>query len=54
MTSPMLSRTVEALELMAQAESTVERLYETCAAQWQEDKDFWQGLALEEKNHCLS
>jgi rubrerythrin len=51
MTSPILNRTVEALELMAQAESTVERLYETCAAQWKEDKDFWQGLALEEKHH---
>ena len=51
MTSPMLNRTVEALELMAQAESTVERLYEACAAQWKEDEDFWQGLALEEKNH---
>jgi hypothetical protein len=51
MTSPVLDRTLEAMELMARAESAVERLYETCAALWKEDEDFWQGLAAEEKHH---
>ena len=36
---------------MAQAESTVERLYVACAGLWKEDENFWQGLALEEKHH---
>lgn len=51
MTSPALDRALEAMELMARGESAVERLYETCAALWKEDKDFWQGLAAEEKHH---
>jgi hypothetical protein len=51
MTSPALDRTLEAMELMARAESAVERLYETCAGLWKEDGDFWQGLAMEEKHH---
>lgn len=51
MTSPALDRTLEAMELMARAESAVERLYETCAALWKEDVEFWQGLAAEEKHH---
>lgn len=51
MTSPALDRTLEAMDLMAQAESAVERLYEACASLWKDDKDFWQGLALEEKHH---
>jgi hypothetical protein len=50
MTSPALDRTLEAMELMARAASAVERLYETCAALWKEDEDFWQRLALEEKH----
>jgi hypothetical protein len=52
MTSPALDRTLETLELMAQAEETIERLYETCAGLWQENGDFWQGLAGEEKCHA--
>ena len=51
MTAPVLDHILEAMELMAQAESTVERLYETCASLWKADGDFWQGLALEEKIH---
>jgi len=51
MTSPALDRTLEAMELMARAESAVERLYETCGALWKEDEVFWQGLAAEEKHH---
>jgi rubrerythrin len=52
MTSPALDHTVEAMELMAQAESAVERFYEACASLWKDEKDFWQGLALEEKHHA--
>jgi rubrerythrin len=51
MTSPALDRTLEAMELMSRAESAVGRLYETCAARWKEDVEFWQGLAAEEKHH---
>jgi rubrerythrin len=51
MTSPALDHTLEAMDLMARAESTVEHLYETCAGLWKADGDFWQGLAEEEKHH---
>jgi len=37
MTSPAPDRTLEAMELMARAESAVEHLYETCAGLWKED-----------------
>ena len=52
MTSPALDQTLETLELMARAEETIERLYETCAGLWKENGDFWQGLAGEEKCHA--
>ena len=52
MTSPALDQTLETLELMARAEEAIERLYETCAGLWQENGEFWQGLAGEEKCHA--
>ena len=52
MTSPALDQTLETLELMARAEETIERLYETCAGLWKENGDFWQDLAGEEKSHA--
>ncbi len=52
MTSPALDQTLETLELMARAEETIERLYETCAVLWKENGDFWQDLAGEEKCHA--
>jgi len=51
MTSPALDRTLEAMDLMARAESAVGGLYEACAGLWKEDGDFWRGLAEEEKHH---
>lgn len=52
MKPPALERTLETLELMARAEETLERLYETCAGLWLEDGEFWRGLAGEEKCHA--
>lgn len=52
MTSPVLDSTLETLELMARAEETVERLYETCAGFWKDNSLFWLGLAGEEKCHA--
>jgi hypothetical protein len=52
MTSPALDRTLEAMDLMAQAESAVERLYEACAVLWREDEEFWRELAGEERHHA--
>jgi hypothetical protein len=52
MTSPALDRTLETLELMAQAEETVQRLYATCAVLWKEDEEFWRDLAGEERHHA--
>ena len=52
MTSPALDRTLETLELMAQAEETVQRLYATCAVLWKGEEDFWRGLSGEERRHA--
>jgi len=52
MTSPGLDRTLETLELMAQAEEAVQHLYATCAVLWKEDEEFWRRLAGEERRHA--
>ena len=52
MTSPALARTLETLELMAQAEEAVQRLYATCAVLWKDDEEFWKGLSGEERRHA--
>ncbi len=52
MTSSALDSTLETLELMAQAEETVQRLYAICAVLWKEDEDFWRGLSGEERRHA--
>lgn len=52
MTLPVLANTLEALELMAQAEETVQRLYATCAVLWKVEEDFWRGLSGEERRHA--
>jgi hypothetical protein len=50
MTAPVLDHILEAMELMARAEETVQRLYATCAVLWKEDEEFWRGLAGEERH----
>jgi hypothetical protein len=52
MVSPTFDNTLETLELMAQAEETVQRLYATCAVIWKDDEDFWRGLSGEERRHA--
>jgi hypothetical protein len=52
MTASVLDHILEAMDLMAQAEETVQRLYATCTVLWKEDEEFWRELAGEERHHA--
>ena len=51
MSNELLQNSTEVLGLMAQAEAGVRDFYAACAAQWEEDKEFWLTLAAEEDGH---
>ncbi len=47
-----IEKQFEVLELLAQHEEAISHLYSACANAFQENKDFWQNFAGEEKIHA--